>query len=143
MTGSFDAALQAFRTYLAQSWTATPIAWPNLPFDPAFPGGGFEAGGPFLQWDVTNDDCRFVTLAPLGNRLRRLDGSLIGCLLSRPGSGDVLGLAEDFSSLLSGKTFAGLECQAAQVASGPDTLSQRSGWWQRQVTVPFVFYDRN
>jgi|TARA_R110002072_G_scaffold86176_12_gene194581 hypothetical protein len=142
MHGPFETALAAFRSQLAERWTATPIAWPNLPFDPALPGAAFAPGGPFLQWDVKSDACRFVTLGPLGGRLRRLEGRLQCYLLNRPGSGDSLGLAEELSALLSGKTFGELYCQAAQLAAGPEPVDQRRGWWQRQVTVPFIFYDR-
>ncbi|MGO1121219.1 phage tail terminator-like protein [Rhodovibrionaceae bacterium A322] len=142
MTLTFDAALSAFRQHLTDQWSATPIAWPNRPFDPAFPGGGFPAGGPFLQWDLCSGDSRYLTLGPAGNRLRRQEGELVFYLLIPPGAGDVLHLADDLVALVSGRNFAGLQCQAARIAdqSGPD--NQRSGWWQRQISLPFVFFDR-
>ena len=113
-----------FSTY----WTATPIAWQNVEYEPT-------SGTSYVEFGVFEADSQIVSL---GTLLYRNPG-LISVNIFVPlndGLQTAKGYADSIKTIFAGQNFNGITCRAASVTS----LGEQSGWHVVNVTVPF-FWD--
>lgn len=133
-------ALDAIRARFKTSWTTTPIAWENMPFDPESPGGSFQAGGPWVFFEVLGGGEELASIGDAGGASLYRQAGLIYAHIFVPtksGVGDVDQYRTAIAALFRGKLFNGVQCMAPSYSEGE--ADDKGKWYRKTVSIPFQY----
>lgn len=137
---SYAAARAVIEDRIQANWTATPVAWENVAFDPAAPGDGFPAGGPFLALTVLWGNERQASFGDATN-LYRNTGVLQLHIRTAIGTGTAQAhqLLDDAAVLFRGQQIAGFTFWSASPEPGEEEREAGggTGWYRLTMNVPF------
>ena len=121
---TYAAERAAIETRFRDAWSATPVAWPNVPFTP-----------PATAW------VRFRLLSGAASNETLANGVAypgiidIGVFVPEGvGTGQAATLADDAAAIFSNQRFSGVTCGAAYAIP----VGESDGWHQVTVTVPYI-----
>ncbi|AUN31949.1 hypothetical protein [Niveispirillum cyanobacteriorum] len=129
----------AVRARVEDLWTATPVAWPNEPFQMPQEGApGFDG-----CWIVIEFEGRLfgqVSIgagAPLENRWDE-DGTVLAHVMAPKGGGERLmrGHASGFVDLFRGQDIGPIEFQDCEI--GPGGADEDGNWWRITCRIEFT-----
>ena len=122
---NFDAIRNAIENRFLTNWSATPVAWPNVPFPP-----------PATAWvrlSLLDGQAGNETLA---NGVAYPGVIDIGVLVPESaGAGQARTLADQAAAIFNNQRFGGVACRAAYAT----VIGAADGWWRMTVTVPFTY----
>ena len=131
---SYAAAASEIRARLVAEWSAqTPIAWPNVLFDPPNPAA------PWMRFTTKEGEARRLSIGG-GLKNYRHPGVVTLQLFDalNVGDGDLTILADQAAAIF--QSWAGVDvvCQTATVKTIGD---DDRGWYQINVVIPFYWDD--
>lgn len=130
---SYAAADAEIRNRLIAIWAgATPIAWPNVSFEPPNPAS------PWIRFAVIDGDARILELG--ANKIKtahRMPGLIVIQLFDalQAGDGPIRTLADTAAAIFRNWGGATVQCFAATVKTIGD---DGKGWYQVNVSIPFT-----
>lgn len=128
---SFESLVTALETVMKNSWTATAVAYENVPF--------IKPVSPWVMFTVITGEG--VPYGIDGSAKYARDSGRISCQIFVPeysGTKDAKGFVDDFNLIFELKDLSGVNTSIADVKS----LGVSNGWHQTSVTIPFR-RDRN
>lgn len=131
---SFKQAETDLRTYFNDNWTATPISWPNVSFEPA------EPPAPFIKYNIQDAASSKLEVGRSG--MSEYPGVLFFGINIPAGNGRnlVKKYQDDLRELFEFENIGIVsvrEFQPATVGRSDDGL-----WWQENANFVFRFLER-
>lgn len=131
---SFRAEEQAIWTRINTVWgTTTPIAWPNIDFDPDTDVGDSDPG--FIRVTILRGPLSATQADMAENPRYRHEGTLAIQVFvpANEGSGPALSLADTLADGFRGITADGITYRAP----APDPVGVSGAWYQVNLWIPF------
>ncbi len=135
---SLQTPADILRQRFADHWTQTPIAWENVNYDPASPGGLFAANEAFVVFEIKRGEVQQVGFGNPGYRRFREKGYWSAKIFVPSGTGISTAeiLAENVAVIFRAITVEKMQFYAPRISSS-ESIGNDGRWYQLNVTGPW------
>lgn len=133
---SGSTTLTGIENWALANYNASPLVLRGTNFDPASPGGGWPANGPFMELRIANNSSKQITTSG-PETLAHEQWGIYGRASNQVGKGEGKGwaLAAELGRIFRGIEVAGVLWQVPAIRSMGDMPNAGGVWNQAEVTI--------